>query len=157
MGKPTRECDSHVCKKESELAGSKVPRDTRNPVGSRGDHPPSLNTTWWPIEEKYCEGKVKRTPGGEWKRTWNPVSTSCGSALYAQPRTFCRTVRRVTLTGKVKHLRCGAVGKPSLKRARVSRSRPETGWSIHVQVEAAVRGSGGPNPHPLKRVGMRCG
>ena len=25
------------------------------------------------------------------------------------------------------------------------------------QVEAAVRGSGGPNPHPLKRVGMRCG
>ena len=25
------------------------------------------------------------------------------------------------------------------------------------QVEAAVRGSGGPNPHPLKRVGMRIG
>ena len=42
-------------------------------------------------------------------------------------RTFCRTVRRVTLTGKVKHFRCGAVGKPSLNRARVSRSRPETG------------------------------
>ena len=27
----------------------------------------------------------------------------------------------------LKHFRCGAVGKPSLKRARVSRSRPETG------------------------------
>ena len=34
---------------------------------------------------------------------------------------------RWVLTGKVKHFRCGAVGKPSLKRARVSRSRPETG------------------------------
>ena len=32
-----------------------------------------------------------------------------------------------TEAGKVKHFRCGAVGKPSLKRARVSRSRPETG------------------------------
>ena len=29
--------------------------------------------------------------------------------------------------------------------------------SGNVQVEASVRGSGGPNPHPLKRVGMRCG
>ena len=26
--------------------GSRVPRDTGNLVGSRGDHPPSLNTTW---------------------------------------------------------------------------------------------------------------
>ncbi len=49
--------------------------------------------------------------------------TSCGSALYAQPRTFCRTVRRVALTGKVKVLRTGAVGKPSLNRARVSEGR----------------------------------
>ena len=44
-----------------------------------------------------------------------------------EPRTFCRTVRRVTLTGKVKSSRDGAVGKPSLKRARVSEGRPETG------------------------------
>ena len=29
-------------------------------------------------------------------------------ALYAQPRTFCRTVRRVALAGEVKHQRCGA-------------------------------------------------
>ena len=35
--------------------------------------------------------------------------------------------------------------------------RPETGLSIHVQVEVAVKGNGGPNPDPLKRVGMRCG
>ena len=36
------------------------------------------------------------------------------------PRTFCRTVRRVADAGKVKHLRCGAEGKPSLKRAKES-------------------------------------
>ena len=24
------------------------------------------------------------------------------------------------------------------------------------QVEVAVKGNGGPNPHPLKRVGWRC-
>ena len=31
--------------------------------------------------------------------------------------TFCRTVRRVIVSGKVKHLRCGAVAKASLKWA----------------------------------------
>ena len=46
--------------------------------------------------------------------------TSCGRALYAQPRTFCRTVRRVALAGEVKHQRCGAEGKPSLNRANKS-------------------------------------
>ena len=49
------------------------------------------------------------------------------SPLYGGPRTFCRTVRRVVHTGKVKRLRRGAVGKPSLNRARVSMCRPETG------------------------------
>src|ERR1051326_2158223 len=44
---------------------SQVPRDTCNPVGSWGDHPPRLNTHWRPIANKYREGKVKRTPGGE--------------------------------------------------------------------------------------------
>ena len=29
--------------------------------------------------------------------------------------------------------------------------------STHVQVEVAVKGNGGPNAHPLKRVAMRCG
>ena len=38
-------------------------------------------------------------------------------SLNEQPRTFCRTVRRVADTGKVKHLRCGAEGIPSLNRA----------------------------------------
>ena len=85
---------------------------------------------------EYCEGKVKRTPGGEWKRTWNPVFTNCGSTIRVQPRTFCRTVRRVTFTGEVKHLRCGAEGIPSLNRAlsqyTQTRNRviyPCPGWS----------------------------
>ena len=34
-----------------------------------------------------------------------------------RPRTFCRTVRRVTIAGKVKYLRYEAEGKPSLNRA----------------------------------------
>ena len=45
MGRPATECESHVFEKDRNLAVSRVPRDTRNPVGSRGDHPPSLNTT----------------------------------------------------------------------------------------------------------------
>ena len=40
---------------------------------------------------------------------------------------------------------------------QVSKSRPETRGAIHVQVEAAVNGGGGPNTHPLKMVVMRCG
>jgi hypothetical protein len=38
-------------------------------------------------------------------------------SVNARQRTFCRTVRRVTLCGKVKYLRYGAEGKPSLNRA----------------------------------------
>ena len=36
------------------------------------------------------------------------------------PRTFCRTVRRVTVTGEVKEYSSGAEGKPSLNRANES-------------------------------------
>ena len=41
-----REGDSPVDERRTRLAGTRVPQDTRNPVGSRGDHPPSLNTIW---------------------------------------------------------------------------------------------------------------
>ncbi len=40
------EGDSPVDEIPSQQAGTRVPQDTRNPVGSRGDHPPSLNTVW---------------------------------------------------------------------------------------------------------------
>ena len=44
LGKPTKEGESPVDEILSQLTVSRVPRDTRNLVGSRGDHPPSLNT-----------------------------------------------------------------------------------------------------------------
>ena len=44
LGNRTKECESHVKKWKRETV-SGVPRDTRNPVGRRGDHPPSQNTT----------------------------------------------------------------------------------------------------------------
>ena len=44
------------------LQRSRVPRDTRNPVGIRVDHHPRLNTTLRPIVNQYREGKVKSTP-----------------------------------------------------------------------------------------------
>ena len=65
LGKPIIEGENPVGEILSQAAVSRVPRGTRNLAGSRGDHPPSLNTTWRPIVKQYCEGKVKRTPGGE--------------------------------------------------------------------------------------------
>ena len=43
---------------------TRVPRDTRNPAGSRGDHPPRLFYARPPIVHEYREGKVKSTPRG---------------------------------------------------------------------------------------------
>ena len=45
LGKPAEEGESPVREGGAGRAGSGVPRDTRNLVGRRGDHPPRLNTT----------------------------------------------------------------------------------------------------------------
>ena len=45
LGKPAKEGESPVHEIREQLAVSKVPRDTWNLAGSRGDHPPRLNTT----------------------------------------------------------------------------------------------------------------
>ena len=45
LGKPAREGESPVSEVLSSPAGSRVPRDTGNPVGMRGDHSVRLNTT----------------------------------------------------------------------------------------------------------------
>ena len=42
--------------------------------------------------------------------------TICGTPN-GEPRTFCRTVRRVTRIGEVKAVNAEAEGKPSLNRA----------------------------------------
>ena len=44
LGKPAREGESPVHETQDDMAGSRVPRDTRNLVGIRGDHPVRLNT-----------------------------------------------------------------------------------------------------------------
>ena len=109
--------NSPVSKSHNDQFCTRVPRDTWNLVGSREDHLPRLNTTWWPIVKQYREGKVKRTPGGEWNRTWNHVPTTDQSTLCVWWCAFCRTSQRVTVCSEVKYLRYGAEGKPSLNRA----------------------------------------
>ena len=54
------------------------------------------------------------------KENLKPYVYKLWKYLNVRPRTFCRTVRRVTESGKVKYLRYGAEGKPSLKRANES-------------------------------------
>ena len=156
LGKHTKEGESPVNEIEIQPTESRVLRDTRNPVGSRGDHPPSLNTPQWPIAKQYCEGKVKRTPGGEWKRTWNQMLTNSqretNGVLFVERSGELLLPARLN-TNKVWSRR----ETKSEKGDKVSDSRPETGWPIHVQVEGTVKGFGGPNTHLLKKVVMRCG
>ena len=54
------------------------------------------------------------------KENLKPCVYKLWKHVKVQPRTFCRTVRRVAGTGKVKSLRLGAEGKPSLNRAKES-------------------------------------
>ncbi|GAB6956401.1 hypothetical protein JCM13369A_29480 [Mediterraneibacter glycyrrhizinilyticus JCM 13369] len=48
--------------------------------------------------------------------------TSCGTALYAEPRTFCRTVRRVTLAGEVKHFKVRSRRETKSEEGEMSQS-----------------------------------
>ena len=61
------------------------------------------------------------------KENLKPCVYKLWKHVKVQPRTFCRTVRRVAGAGKVKRSSRGAAGKPSLNRAKVSTGRPETG------------------------------
>ena len=54
------------------------------------------------------------------KENLKPCVYKLWKCFNARPRTFCRTVRRVTESGKVKYFRYGAEGKPSLNRANES-------------------------------------
>ena len=51
------------------------------------------------------------------KKNLKPYVYKQWKHVKVRPRTFCRTVQRVTYTGKVNDLRSGAEGKPSLNRA----------------------------------------
>ena len=150
MGRFTKESDSLVCERPSQLTVSRVPPDTWNPVGTWGDHPPSLNTPWWPIENSTVKERWKEPREGS-EKNLKPYAYKHREPIKGWSGTFCRMVRRVNVTGKVKHLRCEAVARASLKRAHeVSCIRPETGWPTHVQAEVQVKLHGGPNRLPLK-------
>ena len=51
------------------------------------------------------------------KKNLKPYVYKQWKHVKVRPRTFCRTVQRVTYTGEVNDLRSGAEGKPSLNRA----------------------------------------
>ena len=93
-----------------------VGRGTWNPVWIRGDHPPRLSTPNWPIVHQYCEGKVKRTPNGEWNRTWNRMLTSSQRERVSWWRTFCIMGQRLSVTSELKPIGVGEA-KASLNRA----------------------------------------
>ena len=157
LGKPAKEGESPVAEIHRQRAGSKVPRDTWNLVGSREDHLPRLNTTQWPIAYSTVKERWKEPREGSEREP----ETLCLQAVEVLLR-YDR-VLFVERSGELHHLARLRTKGPEPKGNqvlighKVRWSRPETGWSIHVQVEAAVKGNGGPNPHPLKRVGMRCG
>ncbi len=61
MGRHTIVGNSPVSEKDIDKAGSRVPPDTRNPVGSWGDHPSKPKYYLVTDSEKYSDGKLKRT------------------------------------------------------------------------------------------------
>ena len=83
---------------------------------------------------QYREGKVKRTPGGEWKSTWNRMLTSSQSPLMGDGVPFVEWTGEWRSTARLSW-RSGAEAKASLKRASSRRSStrnqvtyPCAGW-----------------------------
>ena len=157
MGRQTKQGDSPVGEIRRILTESRVRAGTWNLPGSRGAHPPSLNTTWWPIVKQYCEGKVKRTPGGEWKRTWNLMFTSTQSTLRCDVVLFVERSGELMYAARLSTKGVEPQGNRGWTVRWVACIRPETGWPIHEQVEVKVKLYGGPNRPPLKSWRMTCG
>ena len=157
LGKSAIDGESPVSESGSQPAGPRVLRDTWNLEGSRGDHPPSLNTTWWPIVKQYSDGKVKRTPGGEWKRTWNPMFTSSWRVEILDSVLFVERSGELQIPARLSCKATKPKGNQVLTGRLVGICRPETGWPIHGQDEAWVKSRGGPNTYRLKTVVMNCG
>ena len=62
------------------------------------------------------------------KKNLKPYVYKLWNHYKVEPRTFCRTVRRVALAGKVKVIKTGAEVKTSLNRAKESvRADPKPG------------------------------
>jgi hypothetical protein len=114
-----KEGDSPVIERAQTLESIPSTTGHEKPVGNPGGPPSKAKYADWPIVNKYREGKVKRTPWGEWNRIWNRKLTSSGSTMYlvhVWPRAFCIMSQWVIFAGKVKPLGV-AVAKASLNRA----------------------------------------
>ena len=151
MGRQTTDGESPVYEKANNEAESRVGADTWNPLWSRGDHPPSLNTTWWPI--------VKSTVMESWKepREGSEIESEtlclqadrapyeCDIVLFVERSSECMLQARLRYS----------VPKPKGDRVWIARKvcsiRPETGWPNHGQAEVEVKFHGGPNPLLLKK------
>ena len=126
--------------------------------GGKPGGPPS-KPKYYPMtdSEEYCEGKVKRTPGGEWKRTWNLMFTSTQSTFRCDVVLFVERSGELLYAARLSD----SVTEPQGNRVWIARivacNRPETGWPIHEQVEGGVKPTGGPNRPPLKSWRMTCG
>ena len=154
---------ARYAKFQSTLEESQVLPGTGNLAGIWPDHGLSLNTQ--------SDRKWTSTVRESWKEpregseiepeiiNLQAVGGLCiPSGMNGWRRTFCIMDQRVIMCCKLKLLWSVGVGKPSLNRANiVAHNRPETTWSIHGQVEAYRKISGGPNPLSLKRFGMSCG
>ena len=85
---------------------------------------------------QYCEGKVKRTAGAEWNRTWNRMLTKSQSTFTCDGVPFVEWTGELRLHARLSY-KNGAEAKASLNRAIVCSRRPEavviypwSGWSL---------------------------
>ena len=114
----TIDSDSLVCQVSQTLSFMLSSRSGHvKPWLKPGGPPSKAKYILWSIANKYREGKVKRTPEGEWNRSWNYVRTKSRSRLVRWRRAFCRTIQRVIYCCKLKIFIVGAV-KASLNRAK---------------------------------------
>ena len=103
-------------------------------------------------------GKGEKDPGRGVKENLKPCAYKQSEHVKVWWRTFCRTVRRVIVTSKLKVFSTGGEARASLNRAyKVRCHRPETGWPNHEQAEVRVKSHGGPNRPPLQWWRMTCG
>ncbi len=127
------------------------------PGGNTGG--PSSKPKYYSVtdREEVLWRKGEKHPGRGVKENLKPCAYKLSKAVNGWWRTFCRTVRRVIVTSKLKVFSTGGEAKASLNRAHEVRChRPETGWPTHEQVEVGVKPHGGPNQPPLQWWWMTC-
>ena len=121
-----------------------------------GGPPPKAKYILRSIVNKYREGKVKRTPEGEWNRTWNCVRTRSRSTFGCDGVLFVERSNELLVCASLSHMT-----EAQRKRVWIGRivhiNRPETRWPNHGQVEAQVKLRGGPNRRVLQHSRMTCG